>query len=181
MIYHVKIRHVVVVYPLLPACWGESVSVVSWGFAASFSRQSSSRVATPERSLHKSRADSVACNCGQLKRCCVVCPWVRQRGQSGDGCVEASIVCRNDRRKGIYLFLVGLGYDACAGVTSLQCCWLAMSVCAVFCYCLLQQGAEKQCLYVCRACLLLCMLWWQCRGLWGCLRKKILYTSKNFS
>ena len=24
--------------------------------------------------------------------------------------------------KGIYLFLVGLGYDACAGVSSLQCC-----------------------------------------------------------
>ena len=26
---------VVVVYPLLPACWGESVSVALWGFAAS--------------------------------------------------------------------------------------------------------------------------------------------------
>ena len=26
--------------------------------------------------------------------------------------------------KGIYLFLVGLGYDACAGVSSLQCCCL---------------------------------------------------------
>ena len=23
---------------------------------------------------------------------------------------------------GIYLFLVGLGYDACAGVSSIQCC-----------------------------------------------------------
>ena len=64
---------VVVVYPLLPAYWGESVSVALWGFAASFSRQSSSRAATPERSLHKSRADSVVRICGQLKRCCVVC------------------------------------------------------------------------------------------------------------
>ena len=39
---------VVVVNPLLPAYWGESVSVALWGFAASFSRQSSSRAATPE-------------------------------------------------------------------------------------------------------------------------------------
>ena len=63
---------IVVVNPLLPAYWGESVSVALWGFAASFSRQSSSRAATPEGSLHKSRADSVVCICGQLKRC-VVC------------------------------------------------------------------------------------------------------------
>ena len=52
---------------------GESVSVALWGFAASFSRQSSSRAAMPEGSLHKSRADSVVRICGQLKRCCVVC------------------------------------------------------------------------------------------------------------
>ena len=48
---------VVVVDPLLPDYWGESASVVLWGFAASFSRQSSSRAATPEGSLHKSRAE----------------------------------------------------------------------------------------------------------------------------
>ena len=42
---------VVVVDPLLPDYWGESASVVLWGFAASFSRQSSSRAATPEGSL----------------------------------------------------------------------------------------------------------------------------------
>ena len=64
---------VVVVDPLLPAYWGESASVVLWGFAASFSCQSSSKAATPEGSLHKSRADSVVGICGQLKRCCVVC------------------------------------------------------------------------------------------------------------
>ena len=39
--------YVVVVNPLLPDYWGESASVVLWGFAASFSRQSSSRAATP--------------------------------------------------------------------------------------------------------------------------------------
>ena len=38
----------VVVDPLLPDYWGESASVVLWGFAASFSRQASSRAATPE-------------------------------------------------------------------------------------------------------------------------------------
>ena len=37
--------------------------------------------------------------CGQLKRCCVVCSGMRQRGQSGDGCVEASILCRYHKRK----------------------------------------------------------------------------------
>ena len=64
---------VVVANPLLPDYWGESASVVLWEFAASFSRQLSSRAATPEGSLHKSRADSVVRLCGQLKRCCVVC------------------------------------------------------------------------------------------------------------
>ena len=45
---------VVVVYPLLPVYWGggESIYFALWGFAASFSRQSSSRAATPEGSLH---------------------------------------------------------------------------------------------------------------------------------
>ena len=74
IIYHLHgISSVVVVGPLLPDYWGESASVVLWGFAASFSCQSSSRAATPEGSLHKSRADSVVGICGQLKRCCVVC------------------------------------------------------------------------------------------------------------
>ena len=41
---------------------GESVSVVLWGFAAmALLGQSSSRAATPEGSLHKSRVDSVVC------------------------------------------------------------------------------------------------------------------------
>ena len=39
-----------------PSCLlGESVSVVLWGFAASFSRQTFSRAARPEGSLHKSK------------------------------------------------------------------------------------------------------------------------------
>ena len=73
LIYSASNITVVVVDPLLPDYWGESASVVFWGFAASFSRQLSSRAATPEGSLHKSRAESVVGICGQLKRCCVVC------------------------------------------------------------------------------------------------------------
>ena len=42
---------------LLVGGGGGSVSVALWGFAASFFHRSSSRVATPEGSLHKSRAD----------------------------------------------------------------------------------------------------------------------------
>ena len=49
---------VVVVDPLLPDYWGESASVVFWGFAASFSRQLSSSTATPEGSLHNCSSSS---------------------------------------------------------------------------------------------------------------------------
>ena len=59
----------VVVDPLLPDYWGESASVDLWGFAASFSRQSSRRAATPEGSLHKSRADSVVGSLTSLYIC----------------------------------------------------------------------------------------------------------------
>ena len=51
---------------------------------------------------------------------------------------------------GIYLLLVRQGYDAYTAVLL-----TAVGVCAVF-SCLLQQGAERQYLCVCRACLLLC-------------------------
>ena len=53
--------------PTPPSLLGESISI------ANFYRQSSNRAATPEGSLHKSRADSVVRIAGQLKRCCVVC------------------------------------------------------------------------------------------------------------
>ena len=89
-LYRVTDVVVVVVDPLLPDYWGESASVVRWGFAASFSRQSSSRAATPEGSLHKSRADSVVGICGQLKRCCVVCSCVRVT----DNLVDCIQCCR---------------------------------------------------------------------------------------
>ena len=36
----------------------------------------------------------------QLKRWCVSCVWMLQRGHSGDGCVLASTLCNYDLRKG---------------------------------------------------------------------------------
>ena len=36
----------------------------------------------------------------QLKRLCVSCVWMLQRGYSGDGCVLASTLCKYDLRKG---------------------------------------------------------------------------------
>ena len=36
----------------------------------------------------------------QLKRCCVSCVWVLQRGPSGDGCKLASTLCKYNLRKG---------------------------------------------------------------------------------
>ena len=36
----------------------------------------------------------------QLKRLCVSCVWMLQRGHSGDGCVLASTLCKYDFRKG---------------------------------------------------------------------------------
>ena len=78
-----------------------------------FRRQSSSRAATPEGSLHKSRADSMVCICGQLKRCCVSCSWMQQRGQSGEWCVQASILCKYNRRKGD-LFVLSWARVRCA-------------------------------------------------------------------
>ena len=35
----------------------------------------------------------------QLKRLCVSCVWVLQRGHSGDGCVLALTLCKYDLRK----------------------------------------------------------------------------------
>ena len=67
-----------------------------------------------------------------------------KRGKVVMGVLKRRICVDMIGGKGIYLFLVGLGYDACAGVSSLQCCRLAVDVCAIFCYCLLQRCAERQ-------------------------------------
>ena len=51
-------------------------------------------------SVHKSRGDNVVRMWVQLKRCCVSCVWMLQRGHSGDGCVLVSTLCKYDLRKG---------------------------------------------------------------------------------
>ena len=51
--------------------------------------------------------------------------YVRESDKEGRvvmGVLMRRILCRYDRRKWIHMFLVGLGYDTCAGVSSLQCC-----------------------------------------------------------
>ena len=59
-----------------------------------------SSAVTPAGSVHKSRGDSVVRMWVQLKRWCVSCVWMLQRGHSGDGCVLASTLCKYDLRKG---------------------------------------------------------------------------------
>ena len=55
---------------------------------------------TPAGSVHKSMGDSVVRMWVQLKRWCVSCVWVLQKGHSGDGCNLASTLCKYDLRKG---------------------------------------------------------------------------------
>ena len=74
----------------LPAC----------GPPASFSVHLASSAVTPAGSVHKTRGDSVVRMWVQLKRWCVSCVWMLQRGHSGDGCVLASTLCKYDLRKG---------------------------------------------------------------------------------
>ena len=59
-----------------------------------------SSAVTPAGSVHKSRGDNVVRMWVQLKRWCVSCVWMLQRGHSGDGCVLASTLCKYDLRKG---------------------------------------------------------------------------------
>ena len=65
-----------------------------------FLRPSGSSAVTPSGSVHKSRGDNVVRMWVQLKRLCVSCVWMLQRGHSGDGCVLASTLCKYDLRKG---------------------------------------------------------------------------------
>ena len=56
----------------------------------------------------------------QLKRWCVSCVWVLQRGHSGDGCDLASTLCKYDLRE-IVCSELGKGATIEAG-KSLQSC-----------------------------------------------------------
>ena len=70
------------------------------GSPASFSVHLASSFVTPVGSAHKSRGDNVVRIWVQLKRLCVSCVWMLQRGHSGDGCDLASTLCKYDLRKG---------------------------------------------------------------------------------
>ena len=59
-----------------------------------------SSAVTPSGSVHTSRGDNVVRMWVQLKRWCVSCVWMLQRGNSGDGYDLASTLCNYDLRKG---------------------------------------------------------------------------------
>ena len=78
---------------------GES-DVPACGPPASFSVHLAGSAVTPAGSVHKSRGDNVVHMWVQLKRLCVSCVWMLQRGHSGVGCVLALTLCKYDWRKG---------------------------------------------------------------------------------
>ena len=74
------------------------------GPPASISVHLASSTVTPAGSVHKSRGDNVVHMWVQLKRLCVSCVSVLQRGHSGDVCDLGSTLCKYDLRKWLYLF-----------------------------------------------------------------------------
>ena len=74
--------------------------VPACGPPASFSVHLASSAVPPAGSVHKFRGDNVVRMWVQLKRRCVPCVWMLQRGHRGDGCVLASTLCKYDLRKG---------------------------------------------------------------------------------
>ena len=84
--------------------WGESDHPAS-GPPASLSLHLASSSITPAASVHKSRGENVVCMWVQLKRWCMSCVWVLQRGHSGNGCDLTSTLCKYDLRKGVLFVL----------------------------------------------------------------------------
>ena len=97
---------VVVFTHSLDPCLGGESDHPAFCPPASISLHLASTSITPAGSVHKSRGDSVVRMWVQLKRRCVSCVWVLQRGHSGDGCDLASTLCKYDLRKGD-LFVLG--------------------------------------------------------------------------
>ena len=85
--------------PLTLVCGGGGFDHPAFGPPASISLHLASSSITPAWSIHKSRGDSVVRMLVQLKRWCVLCVWVLQRGYSGDGCDLTSTLCKYDVRK----------------------------------------------------------------------------------
>ena len=96
---------------------GES-DVPACGPPSSFSVHLASSAVTPAGSVHKSWDDNVVRMCVQLKRLCVSCVWMLQRGHSGDGCVLASTLCKYDLRKGdLFVLSWAEGATSAAGMS----------------------------------------------------------------
>ena len=70
----------------------------------------------------------------QLKRWCVSCVWVLQRGHSDDGCDLASTLCNYDLKKGDWFVL---NWARVRRVRRGSISSELVEVCAVFWYCLL--------------------------------------------
>ena len=126
---------VVVVYPLpwpLLVGGGES-DIPACCPPANFSVHLASSAVTPVGDVHKSRGDNMVRMWGQLKRWCVSCVWMLQRGHSGNGCVLASTLCKYDLR---ICSELGNGATSEAGMSLFRAANV-VEVCTVFCYCLL--------------------------------------------
>ena len=93
---------VVSTHSLDPCLWGES-DHPAFGPPASLSFHLASSSITPAGSVPKSRGDCVVRMWVKLKRWCVSCLWVLQRGHSGDGCDLASTLCKYDLREGRFV------------------------------------------------------------------------------
>ena len=93
---------IVAVYPLpWPLLvWGGGNSMFPLVVHQPALRPSGQQCSHPAVSVHKSRGDKVVHMWVQLKRWCVSCVWMLQKGHSGDGCVLASNLCKYDLRKG---------------------------------------------------------------------------------
>ena len=84
---------VVSTHSIDPCLWGE-FDHPGFGPPASLSLHLASSSITPAGSVHKSRGDSVVRMWVQLRRWCLSCVWVLQRGHSGDGCdLESTCMC----------------------------------------------------------------------------------------
>ena len=102
-----------------PCLWRESVHP-AFGPTASLSLYLASSSITPAGSVHKSMGDNVMPMWVQLKRWCVSCGWVLQRGHSGDKCDWHRLCVRMIWGREIWVFWVGQGCDELGGEVSLQ-------------------------------------------------------------
>ena len=68
----------------------------------------------------------------------MACVWMLQMGNSGDGCVLASTLCKYDLRKGdLYVLSWAMVRRVRRGSLSSELLMCGGGVCSIFCYCLL--------------------------------------------